>query len=121
MPVVANPGPDGGSALMGSVQVLVRNEGQANSFTVTASVYDADGTRYPMTAVVRDSDGGTGEVDAIWNGSLDPGANRALEVRLTNGPYVSVGARVYAVIEWRGEDGNAGSLRTPDVEVIGTA
>jgi hypothetical protein len=92
---------------MGSVQVLVATKG-GEQFTVTASVRRGRHP-VPMAVVVHDSDDGTGEVDAIWVASLAAGANRALEVRLTNGPYASV-ARACAVIEWRGEDGNAGSL-----------
>jgi len=122
MPIVENPGPDGGRQLAGTIIVRAANEGRATAFTLAASVYDAKGTKHPVTIVAHDYDRETlfPGSDIIWPGSMAAGGIQWLELRLTGGPYLAVGSRAYVVLDWTDEGRHKGSMRTAEVEIGGT-
>ena len=123
MPIVEKPGPDGGRPLAGTIVVRATNDGRATAFTLAASVYDAKGTKYPVTVVAHDYDRETlfPGSDIIWPGSIAAGAIQWLELRLTNGPYLAVGSRAYVVLDWsEGAAGRKGSMRTAEVDIGGS-
>jgi len=122
MPIVVNPGPDGGKPLAGTVIVRAGNDGGGTSFALGASVYDASGTRHAVTVAAHDYDQETlfpGR-DIIWTGTIGPGRIQWLELRLSGGPYLAVGSRAYVVIDWTEQGGRTGSMRTADVDIGGT-
>ena len=122
MPVVREPGPDGGARMAGWIVVRAANQGREASFTLEASVYDGAGNRHPVTVVAHDYDRETqfpGQ-EVLWTGSIGSGAVQWLELRLSAGPYLPVGSRAYVVLQWSERGGGRGSMRTAEVEIGGT-
>jgi hypothetical protein len=122
MPVVGpSRGPDGGRPLTGVVELTLENEGRSNRFSATTSVYDEDDRRYAIAAVPHDADAERREQrTVVWDGLIDHGDVRHIEVRLSEGPYLAVGSRVFVVLDWTAEHGGRGALRTQRTEITGT-
>ena len=122
MPIVVNPGPDGGTRLRGTVLVRAANEGQAVAFTVSAKVYDGKHTSYPVTVVAHDHDQETLNPgrEVLWPGTIAAGGVQWVELRFTDGPYLPVGSRAAVVLTWLERGGRTGSMRTAEVEIGGT-
>ena len=117
MPVVLEPGPDGGRPLTGVVRVsaLAVGGNDQRRFYAGAVVFDQEGNGHRLSAVVRERDALT-----LWDGSLAPGETKALEVALSGGPFLPVGSRAGVVVEWTAQNGDRGTLHIPGVEVAAT-
>ena len=122
MPIVVNPGPDGGRPLGGVVELGVRSTGPANQFTLQAAVYDSQGRRYPLTATPHDADRERQSPGQpfVWDGTVARDATLTLRVVLSDGPYLAVDSRVYVVLELTGQGGQKGALRTAETRIVGT-
>jgi hypothetical protein len=115
MPVVLNPGPDGGRPLAGSVLVRIVNDGGDDRFAVRATVFDAEGKGSPVDAVPHEH-----AKFLVWDGSIEAGGTRVIEVRLSGGPYLPPKTRASIRLEWIAKDGDRGSVVTPPAEVVAT-
>ncbi len=121
MPGWTTRGPDGGTPLAGVVDLTFDNSGNSNRFSVTVSIYDDDDKRYAIASVAHDTDEERRlHRDVLWDGLIDDDEVRHISVRLSEGPYLRVGARVYAVLDLEAERGGRKSIRTAKTEVRGT-
>ncbi len=122
MPAVGPPrGPDGGAPLAGIVDLTFDNNGDSNRFSVTVSIYDDDDKRYAIASVAHDTDEERRlHRDVVWDGLIHDDEVRHISLRLSEGPYLKVGTRVYAVLDWEAERGGRKSIRTAKTEVRGT-
>jgi hypothetical protein len=136
MPIVRSPGPDGGSPLHARVKVSLDNSaGDANKFTFRTAIVDDKGQSYPVAfhvfsnsrnlsdnnakshrtySIETEKAPVTGEYNMIWDGGLNPGEIREIELTTAEGPYLAAGSRVHLRIEWTDQKGDTAALSTPD-------
>jgi hypothetical protein len=135
MPIVRSPGPDGGSPLHARVKLSLDNSaGNANTFTYRAAIVDNKGQSYSVPFRIfpnfrdlpddnsksrRTNSIGTekavpSQFNATWDGGLDPGEIREIELATAEGPYLSVGSSIHVRIEWTDKTGDMAVFSTPD-------
>lgn len=108
MPLVARPGPDGGSALRVRILVSIENRtGRPRALSATAVVRDGQGAEQPIDLEMAGLDG------APWDGAIGPGEVRTVELSSGGGPHAPVGSEVRAIITWRDRSGAKGVLVAP--------
>ncbi len=112
MPVVGNPGPDGGSPLMAVINVTIDNAGAADRATLLCTVRDSSGKNYLVTTTVVNA--ATGK---DWDGTILPNTRTNLSITLRDGPYLPVKSTVMAVLTWNNGSTRVASMRTPEVQV----
>ena len=133
MPIVERPGPDRGSPLRAKIKLLLENPAAgAIKLSVRAVVIDDQQQSYPITfhplpnyrllpdAVAgsyRDLDEKTrAEVDAkyrvTWDGILNPGESREVELLAGDGPYLPVGSDVRVAMTWTDQNGVSAVVTT---------
>ncbi len=134
MPVVAKPGPDGGSPLRGRLQFWVDNtRGPATSIAVKIHLMDEKGRTHPVSIRVEPNyrvfspevmdqfqagDLATreklmGEYRLIWDGTLEAGEARVVEFGFSDGPYLPARSRVRVEVTWTEDQGRTVLMRTP--------
>lgn len=138
MPIVRRPGPDGGSPLHARVKLSLDNSaGEANQFSFRATIVDDKGQSYsvpfrvlPNFRVLPDDvfkryrtyddeakKAVINKYNVIWDGRLNPGEARDVELVTTEGPYLPVGSRIHVRIEWTDKKGDTVVVRTPDAPI----
>jgi hypothetical protein len=126
MPIVERPGPDRGSPLRVKIKLLLENPAAgAAKLSVRAVVIDDQGHSYPITfnplpnyrllpdavaSTYRDLDEkARAEMDAkyrvTWDGALNPGESREVELLAGDGPYLPVGSDVRVAMTWTDQQG----------------
>ncbi len=116
MPIVQNPGPDGGSALMATIDITVESTGAANRFTLTTpAIRDSSGKNYPTTvSAIETASGGA------WDGTAPANTRFQIHITLREGPYLAVDSQVFAVLTWTDQAGRVASMRTADGHIRAT-
>ncbi|HTY62931.1 MAG TPA: hypothetical protein VMG30_11830 [Acidobacteriota bacterium] len=138
MPVVAKPGPDGGSPLHARVKLTLDNSaGDPTELGLRAAIVDGKGQSYPLSFGIRrysrpfaDDVSGRGRISAAakgksaatsqgesWNGNLNRGEVREVELVATDGPFLPAGSRVRVWMEWTDKAGNTAVITTPDFSI----
>ena len=134
MPIVATPGPDGGSPLRIRVSLRFDNSGgEAEKLSYRTFIVDSKGQSYPVNFRVLPNyhvlpdeiakaypsydDEASKSVlvkyNVIWDGTLKAGETRDTELVANKGPYLPVGSNIQVRIEWSDGKGNAAVLQTP--------
>jgi hypothetical protein len=135
MPIVSKPGPDGGSPLHVRVKLSVDNStGGANKLSFRAEIVDHKGQSYSApfrvlpnfrvlpddvfksyrTYDVQTKKAVDAKYNVMWDGGLDPGESREVELATAEGPYLPVGSSIHVRIEWTDKKGGMAVARTPD-------
>jgi hypothetical protein len=139
MPIVRSPGPDGGSPLHVRINLSLDNSsGDVNKLTFRAAIVNDKGQSYSVPFRISPSFGdlagnvskspriysigtpkaGTGNSDGeMWDGGLNPGEIREIELAIADGPYLPVGSSVHVEIECSDKQGNMAVARTPDESI----
>lgn len=137
-PIVARPGPDGGSPLYVKVRLRVTNNGtDANVLSFRAVIIDENGKCYeatfkilPNLGVMPDAAAETyrnldeqGKKEMLtkynveWDGLLQPGEDRSVEIITLDGPYMPVASRIRVEITWIDAEGHSVVVRTPETGI----
>jgi len=108
MPFVSRPGPDGGQPLYVMVAFELQNPtGERRRLTPSGYVVDGNGTEYPTPfRTVR-------TVEGSWDGVLEGGASLQVEIICYDGPYLPVRSVIRAVVTWRDDQGQEGTVVAP--------
>jgi hypothetical protein len=116
MPVVSDPGPDGGSPLYAKIRLRLKNHGMhAAVLAYEVTLYDRQGQTYaPQFEALPDAFG-----DA-WDGVLAAGETREVVLLSNDGPYLPPGSRISAFVAWNTTDGAYGLVQTPAAAVART-
>lgn len=135
MPIVRLPGPDGGSPLHARVKLTFDNSaGDANKFSFRATIVDNKGQSHPVPFRVlpnfrvlpddvfklyRTYDDETKKAvvtkyNVMWDGGLNPGETRDVELITAEGPYLPVGSSIHVRIEWTDKKSDKVVVNTPD-------
>ena len=141
MPMVANPGPDGGSPLRIKVSLRFDNSrGEAEKLSFRTFVVDSNGHSHPVVfrvlpnfrvlpdAIAKSYPSYDNETrksamakyNVIWDGTLGAGETRDAELITNQGPYLPVGSKIHVRIEWSDSRGNTVVLNTPDEPIART-
>jgi hypothetical protein len=138
MPIVSNPGPDGGSPLYVRTKLTLDNSaGDATELALRAAIVDSKGKSYPISFGTRPgSRPFAGDISKSrstsnaakdstvvavrsesWDGRLNRGEVREIELAAGDGPYLPAGSRVRVWMEWTDTMGNTAVITTPDVPI----
>jgi hypothetical protein len=138
MPIVANPGPDGGSPLYIKIDLVMDNStGEMNKFSFSAVIVDDKGQSYPATFRVlpnflvipdaiaksyksydnEDKKSIMAQYSVLWNGTLNAGETRNVSLYADRGPYLPVGSKIHVRMEWTDNKGNSVMLKTPEKSI----
>lgn len=138
MPMVADPGPDGGSPLRVRVSLIFDNSrGEAEKLSFRAFIVDSQGQSYPVIfrvmpnynvlpdAVAKaypsyDNEArksAMAQYNVIWDGTLKAGETRDTELFTNQGPYLTVGSIIHVRLEWTDGKGNTVVLKTPEESI----
>ena len=134
MPMVAKPGPDGGSPLLARLRFWVDNaKGPDTRISAKIHLVDEKGKAHPVSIRVepnyrvfspevmdqfRAGDLATrekliGEYRLIWDGTLKAGECRVVEFDFSDGPYLPARSRVHVEVTWTDDQGRTVLMRTP--------
>ena len=117
---------------------LDNSAGDANKFTFRTAIVDDKGQSYPVafrvfsnsrnlpddnakshpTYNMETGTAVTGKYNVMWDGELNRGAIREIELATAEGPYLRVGSSVHLRIEWTDQEGDTAVVSAPD-EFIG--
>jgi hypothetical protein len=135
MPIVGKPGPDGGSPLHARVKLSLDNSaGDAGKLSFRVVIVDQNGQSYSSTFRVlpnfrvlpdeifkacRNYDdeakkAAIAKYNVLWDGGINPGEVREVELATAEGPYLPVGSSIHVRIEWTDQKGNTVVVRSPD-------
>jgi hypothetical protein len=134
MPIVEHPGSDHGSPLYAKVKLLLENsKSEVKKLDFTGAAIDEKGRSYPVTFAVLPKydmlpqdvykayssldEQGKKDVMAkyhvVWEGGLEPGQAREIELISHDGPYLPVGSRVHIEFTFTDQQGRSAIVKTP--------
>lgn len=107
MPIVQEPGADGGSPLYARIELDLHNRGRT-PLRLTWHVELVVGAKvYALPFQAQDKTGKT------WTGRLGADARQVVELFTRAGPYLAVGTEVYARAVFSADDGERVTMETP--------
>jgi len=134
MPIVAKPGPDGGSPLRARITLWLDNgKGQTVRPAFKAAFVDAKGQRYPAAFQILpnyrllpvevdkalfdysedDRRNALAKYRVNWDGVLYAGETRVVEISTGEGPYFVAKSPVRVEITWTDPTGKTATIKTP--------
>ncbi|MRR17565.1 MAG: hypothetical protein EG826_14030 [Deltaproteobacteria bacterium] len=118
MPIVKNPGPDGGSPLRVRIKLKLDNaRGETNRLSFHAVIIDGREQSYPVTfRSLPDAHQFTDtnkKSAALREGTLPAGEIRVIDLLADQGPYLPAGSEIYIRMEWTDSAGQTAVIRTP--------
>lgn len=138
MPIVSRPGPDRGSQLHATITLQLENPSkEICRLAFRALLIDRKGRTSALPLEVMPNyrvlpqdiakqyrqlteearRSVIAKYNVIWDGSLQPGESRLLELFTPEGPYWPVGSYVYCELTWTDENGMSNVVKTFD-EII---
>jgi len=138
MPIVEQPGPDGGSPLHAKIRLWLDNSaGDLTRLSYEAVIVDEKGTTHtlplnvlPNFRVLPDDlrtsfkslDDDTrkksmSKYNVIWNGVLNKGESREVELISAEGPYIPAGSRVRIEMIMKNRKGKRQVLKSSEISI----
>jgi hypothetical protein len=135
MPIVENPGPDGGSPLHARIRIWLDNSaGELTRLSFQAVIADDQAHHYALSlhalpnlrilpenvrksfnALDRESRKKlTSKYNIIWNGVLNKGETREVEFISAEGPYIPAGSHAHIEITMSDQKGNRQVLKSSE-------
>jgi hypothetical protein len=138
MPIVEEPGPDGGSPLRLTVTLKLENPAkEAARLSCTGVAINAKGEARALTLHIQpnfrvlpdeisksypdmDAESKKKVIDkyrVLWDGALEPGESRELILGVNNGPYWPAHSIMHVELTWMDQNDHAVIVKTPPAEI----